>query len=175
MKMKFWSPVLAGAVIALSAASALGQSPSPSVKVTCETSNGIPTTMLTGSEGRNQAFFHWRASALPNMDPQQLCEDVSKKLQSYYNQSSKNPLIHVNVQGIPKVCLDKDSPSCSQVLFTLDRSLSQTKSQEILDSILDPKVRQDAPPPDPDGVERGDQPRVYRVRLWEILFPNLTR
>jgi len=124
MKMKLWSPVLAGAVIALSAASALGQSPSPSVvKVTCETRNGIPTTIATASNGKSQAVFHWQADPwfYDDTSPEQLCEDASNNLQSYYDRGGQESSFNVNeVRGLPAICVEETpGGTCSGVLFTL--------------------------------------------------------
>lgn len=177
MKMKLmtlWSPVLAGAVIIMSAADALGQSQSPGIKVTCEMRNGIPTTMATASQARSLAVFHWQADTwFHNKDAQTLCEDVSQKLQRYYDGGGQGSSFNVHETAIGKqaICVEsKPGESCSRMLFTLASNYSQEESQKILDSILDSNLKTTS---DDRGRERGgDHRRINNVSLWALLFPR---
>ncbi|MGK7901476.1 MAG: COP23 domain-containing protein [Hormoscilla sp.] len=174
MKMKLWSPVLAGAVIIMSAASAIGQSQSPGIKFTCEMRNGIPTTMATDSQAKSQAVFHWQADPwFHNQSPEQLCQEVSKKLQSYYDGGGQGSSFNVHkMPGInrPAICVEvevesnSEETSCSRRLFTLASNYSQEESEKVLDSILDSKLKTAF------SQERGDHRRIGRVPFWTMLF-----
>ena len=169
MKMKLWSPVIAGAVITLSAASAFSQSPSRSIKVTCDTRNGIPTSIATTSEGRSQAVFHWQAESwFHDMRPEDLCEDASKNLQNYYDRGCRRSSFNVrDVVGLPAIFVEASpGDSCSGMLFTLAPTYSQSDSQNILNSILDPSLQTTDSAP----RSRGDHPRINDVSLWDLLF-----
>lgn len=168
MKMKLWSPVLAGAVIIMSAASAIGQSQSPGIKFTCETRNGIPTTMATASQAKSQAVFHWRADPwFHNRSPEQLCQEVSKKLQSYYDGGGQGSSFNVHETAINRqaICVESSNGnSCSRTLFTLASNYDREESEKVLDRILDSKLKTAS------SQERGDHRRINRVSLWALLF-----
>ncbi len=169
MKFQYYfSPVVAAVAIALGATSALGEStPTQEKTIFCETSSGTPTTMAKTAEGGSLPIFHWRTDALPEyLNSEQLCQDVSDKLQTYSSEGGRVSSFKTHEQaGLPAVCAEETAGNCSLVLFTLEPSDNLVESNRILDSILDSNLKQDKF----YSTERGVQSHGYKVKLWSLL------
>lgn len=127
--MKWQLPLtgLTGVAIALSSTAIFTQrSHAESTTFTCVTRNGEPTTIvnISSKDGTQEEvpFFNWyRAFSSPRA--KQLCEEVSKKLQSHSKNAQDIFLTTGQVEGRFVVCFAKTSnercSSNSEKLFTL--------------------------------------------------------
>lgn len=168
MKLQYFSPVFAAAAIALGTPPALSDSaPTQGKTIFCQIRNGTPTTIARTADGESLPLFHWRTDALPDsLNPQQLCQDVSEKLQNYYAEGGQISSFRTHEQaGLPAVCAEATVGRCSLVLFTLAPTGNLVESNNVLDGILDSKLKQGQIP----LTERGVQSHGYQVSLWDLL------
>lgn len=127
MKWQFPLTGLTGAAITLSS-TAIFTPPSHAESTTfrCVTYNGEPTTIahILSKDGRQEEvpFFNWDR-AFSSSRAKQLCEQVSKKLQSHSKNAQEIFLSTGQVEGKAVVCFAKTSnercSSNSEKLFTL--------------------------------------------------------
>lgn len=108
----------------LSATLTLAQ-PQPPVEETtsffCGTVEGIPATMARTPNGEMPMVI-WDRNALndPNTNPQQQCEEVSTRFQTYYDNGTLNYITSgvMNGQLVACVAPEENAP-CSGILFPL--------------------------------------------------------
>ena len=173
MNLKSLSPICAGVVIAMGATSALAESSISSNRIIfCENSHGMLTTMARTVEGENLPIFHWQTESLPkSSNLQQLCNNVSTKLDNYVTQGSVLSSFGSYEQvGLPTICAEAQSAQCSLVLFTLpptDNPINQ--SNKVLENILDDKFKQDKQV----SNVRGIQSIHYRASVFGLLIRGL--
>ena len=161
-------PIFTSVMVALAASTVFCESSTASSEpLTCKTRNGVPTTVARSEDGREQPVFHWRSEWLGSRNPQQLCNEVTQKL----NGNAGGQLYGFatqNLAGKPVVCLEKKAGTCSQVLFATeptgnpDAPLSEIN--EVLNGILDDKFK----PPEISTV-RGYESARYQVSLWDFM------
>ncbi|MBW4491544.1 MAG: COP23 domain-containing protein [Oscillatoria princeps RMCB-10] len=176
MNQKLLSPVCVAAGVGLWAAFVGQPSAASQIKVRCETINGTPTTVLSVSEGgqtKEGAILHWSAEVLPpSENPQELCQQVSPKLESAYSQNEVY-LATGKVDGKPSVCAETTSGSgCnrSNVLFSLEPNENGDLSEvnKVLDGILNSRLNQGE-----SKVVRGDGSSRHDAgvgRLIRLIF-----
>lgn len=162
-------PIFTTAAIALAASAVFcDRGAASSEPFTCKTSNGIPTTVAPSADGTEQPIFHWRSEWLGSRNPQQLCNEVTQKLNINAGGQLYGFATH-NLAGKPVVCLEKKAGTCSQVLFatepTNDPDAPLSQINEILHGILDDKFK----PPEISSV-RGYESARYQVNLWQLVF-----
>lgn len=152
MNQKSLFPVLAAAGVGLCAAFVGQPSAASQIKVRCETGSGTPTTVLSVSEGgqkKEGAILHWSAEVLPpSANPQDLCQQVSPKLESAYSKNNGQVfLVTGKVANKPSVCASTTLDSgCnrSNVLFSLEPNEKGNLSEvnKVFDGILDSLLNQ---------------------------------
>jgi hypothetical protein len=132
----------------------------------CQVNNGTPTTIVRNKEGKTQSIFHWRTDALPKAtNSQQLCNDVSAKLDKYWAEVSS--FTSSEIGGLPAVCAGEQG-ECSLVLFTLAKAEEpQEVSADVLAGILDDSLKQNKQ--EPVSSTRGVQSAFYPVSFWQLL------
>ncbi len=185
MKTKYLSSFLTSALLALGMTSIAGvpkvTSESTATVISepifsCQLSEGTPTTVAKTSDDRLQPVFHWNLDEVPTLlNPQQLCDSVSQKLNNYLAEgndlSSLTFKAGVTFQeeepvSLPAICVaDRDEP-CKLLLFTLEPSeRPDLVANDVLVAILD-KDLQTSPVASPT---RGIQSIGYKVNLWQLL------
>ncbi len=168
MKFTYLSPILASIAIAVTTAPVLTASINDSNQnIFCQTESGIPTTMAKRADGEEFTIFHWRNEVLPEyLNPQQLCQEVSQKLQTYATEGNQlSSFKTYDLDGIPLICAEEIAGNCSLVLFTLNASSSQGDSNMILRQILDESLKGE----EIISTERGVQFYGYKVNFWTLL------
>jgi hypothetical protein len=168
MKLKYISPILAVVTLTLTAASVLSASNTTEKKtIYCETSSETPTTMAKTLDGGKLPIFHWRTEALPDyLNPEELCTQVSEKLQTYSTQGYQLSSFQTHKQnGLPVICAEETVGNCNLVLFTLEPSKTLSESNRLLDKILDDSLKGE----EISSTERGVQFHGYKVNFWDLL------
>lgn len=173
MKTKYISACLATGLLALGASSSWAESSSVSeLNFACQDNQGIPTTVAQKSSGESiLPVFHWKSEALPtSMNPQQLCDRVSAKLEDYSAQGydlSTVGFSSAEQAGLPAICAtSKDNGDCSLVLFTLAPTDNPVnRANEVLNAILDKNLQTNKHV----SSDRGVQSFSYRVNFWDML------
>lgn len=166
MSIKKLSPIFVVSAIALSATSAFGESTQSSNQViSCQVNNGTPITVAHVG-GETTPIFHWRSDVLlpQSKDPQQLCNEVSAKLNNY--SGSSLGFGSYEQGGLPTICAEETPGECSLVLVTLaaaDKPIEQ--SERVLAGILDPAIAKDKQV----SEARGIQSTFYPLSLWDII------
>jgi hypothetical protein len=184
MKFQLFSPILAAAAVALSAASALSESqPTKTNNFYCSNNNGIYSTMVKSSEGGGQAIFNWSQAAMSDkalprtLSSQELCQSVATKLDNQIAQGGNIAAFSTNIkEGFPPViCAKSDasaSDSCNLVLLSLEPGSTSADSNRVLDKILDQRWKQDKIAT--ASNERGVQALAgYKVDFLKILNMGL--
>ena len=173
MSLKSLSPICAGVAIAMGATSAFAESSISSNRIIfCENSHGMLTTMARTVEGENLPIFHWQAESLPeSSNLQQLCNNVSTKLDNYITQGSTISSFGSYEQvGLPTICAESQPAQCSLVLFTLaptDNPINE--SNKVLENILDDGFKQEKKV----SNVRGIQSIHYRASVFGLLMRSL--
>lgn len=179
MKTKLFPLLLTAGVTAL-ASPAIANSAESEAKLnfSCQTIDGVATTVAQSSKGDAQIpVFHWQPEALANRtsdSPQELCNDVTQKLQAL---SADYDLSNLNFIGttliaegeIPMVCATTGGPKCSKVLFSLNPTNEEKASAvagSVVDAILDKNLE---PQKTVLGPTRGVQSISYQVDFWSLL------
>lgn len=118
--------------IAFLSPSALSQ-PSAAEETTffCGTSKGVPATIARTSRGEVSMIL-WNSSTLPKSGdtPQNLCEDVSQKFQTYYNNGTLKYITTERRNGQLVACVaQEENGSCSgEPLFSLNSNESNPRA-----------------------------------------------
>ena len=187
MRLRSISPVLAAIALLLGATasfsgtenSQLGankQSSKPNsaggITFSCDTSSSTPITIVRISrEGRQEEspMLYWIRKYFPSSSrAQQLCQQVSVKLQNYYdNGELKNFFLASGwVEGQPVACIaEKEGSECTKdrVLFTLETTDKPGNAlYEMIATNFQRKLPEERPP-----TTRGDFPT--RLGFW-LLF-----
>ena len=168
MKFKYISLILASIAIALTATPVLTASTNNSNQtIYCQSDGETPTTIAKKADGQDLTIFHWRNEVLPEyLNPQQLCQEVSQKLQTYATEGNQlSSFKTYDLDGIPLICAEEIAGNCSLVLFTLNASSSQGDSNMILRQILDESLKGE----EIISTERGVQFYGYKVNFWTLL------
>ena len=168
MKNKYLRAIVASIVIALATAPVLNASTNDSNQTFhCQTEGSTLTTVAKKADGKDLPIFHWPSEVLPEyLNPQNLCEDVSRKLQSYATEGNQLSSFRTHdFNGIPLICAEENVDDCSLVLFSLNPSNSQRDSNLILEQILDDSLKGEQI----RTVERGVQFYGYKVSFWSLL------
>lgn len=159
-----------GVAIALLSATAISQ-PSRAEDITflCGTNNGVPATIARTARGEVPMIL-WNASTVTSVGdtPQKLCEDVSKKFQTYYNSGTLKYITTARKKDQLVVCIaQEENGSCSgEPLFALNSNSSNPSAT--LQRILRIRVASAAPISE-------TSPRVY-ISLEKYLkgeYPSL--
>ena len=143
--------------------------------VKCEAVNGVPTTVVLYSQ-RSQPIFHWNQKDLPvSVNANNLCQDVSSRLQTFVNSSDRSQLPALSFTtdlklGIPTVCLGTASGKCKEVLFTLSAMSDKTKPalyevNNVLFNIIDDSFKVTDATPVREGFVSARYP-LKRTRLF---------
>ena len=169
MNFKSLSSICATVALAMGATSAVAESnTSANHLIFCTSSKGTPITMARTVEGKNLTIFHWRSEVLPkSLNPQQLCDSVSAKLNKYAVQGEQIAAFRSYDQGgLPAVCAEINPGECSSVLFTLAPSEHPIDaSNKVLEGILDDQLKQERRVPNTRGV----QGFAYPVSFWKLM------
>ena len=168
MKINYLRAIVASIVIAFASTPVLNASPNDSNQTFhCQTEGESLTTVAKKADGEDLTIFHWQSEALPeNLNPQNLCEDVSQKLQSYATEGNQLSSFRTHdLNGIPLICAEENIGDCSLVLFALNPSNTQRESNFILEQILDDSLKGEII----RTVERGVQFYGYKVNFWSLL------
>ncbi len=172
MKTKYISACLATGLLALGASSSWAESASVSkLNFSCQVNEGIPTTVAQKSGGEDTLpVFHWKNEALPtSIDPQQLCDRVSAKLEDHsargYDLSTFG-FSSAEQAGLPAICATgKDDGDCNLVLFTLAPADNPVnKANEVLNAILDKSLQSNKRV----SSDRGVQSISYQVNILHM-------
>ena len=142
----------------------------------CQSDQDILTTIAKSKNGQTKPIFHWNLSEVnTSAEPQQLCDSVTQKLNSY--QQAGNDLSSLifkagtvlddeSLETLPAICIAGVENPCKVALFTLSSSTNpQVAASQALDSILD-KDLQDSPA---KSTTRGLQSTAYKVDFWQLL------
>ncbi len=163
-----WRSLLATITVAWAITPVFGQSSEASFF--CETDEGIPATIARAKNGNLQPIFNWKSEALPEeVNPEQICNTVSQKLENYlaygsdlYSISFKS----TKLDKIPVICATGNSNECNLVLLTLPPADNPVDAANIvLNSILDPQLQANKF----ISNERGVQSIYYKINLWQLL------
>lgn len=168
MNTKYLSPILASIAIAFTITPAVTASTNNSNKdIYCRSDSETPMTIAKKADGQELTIFHWKEGALPeSLNPQQLCEEVSQKLQDYATEGNHlSSFKTYDLDNIPLICAEANPGYCSLVLFSLDASNTQADSNLLLGEILDDSLKQE----EIISVQRGVQFYGYKVNLWSLL------
>lgn len=176
MNIKYLSLILAGFAIAQCQfpLSSFARSPISTVSLNnsdqtiyCQSNNGTLTTRAKRVDGDDLTIFHWRNEILPEyLNPLELCEEVSQKLQDYALEGNQLSSFKThNLDGIPLICAEENIGSCSLVLFSLNASNNQADSNILLGQILDEDLQAE----EIVSIERGVQFYGYKVNFWNLL------
>ncbi len=168
MKFKYLSPILASIAIALTTTPVLTASTNDSNQtIYCQSNSETPTTIAKRADGQDLTIFHWRNEVLPEyLNPLQLCEEVSQKLQTYATEGHQLSSFKTHdLDGIPLICAEEKTGDCSLVLFSLNASNTQVDSNLILGQILDDSLKGE----EIISIERGVQFYGYKVNFWSLL------
>ena len=168
MKFKYLSLILTSMALTFTASPVLTASTNNSnATFSCQTENETPTTIAKKADGQDLTIFHWRNEVLPEyLNPQQLCEEVTQKLQTYATEGHQLSSFKTHdLDGIPLICAEETAGDCSLVLFTLNASNNQRESNLILGQILDDTLKGE----EIISVERGVQFYGYKVNFWSLL------
>lgn len=136
----------------------------------CQSNQGILTTVATNNNGLTQPVFHWNRNHVDSFThPQQLCDSVSLKLNKYLANGHDLSSLTFQAQeqmGLPAICVAEQDKPCRLLLFTLEPSLKPYLSaHDTLASILDQNL-QTIPIKYQD---RGLQSTAYKVNFWQLL------
>ncbi|MEM9272044.1 MAG: COP23 domain-containing protein [Cyanobacteria bacterium P01_F01_bin.143] len=142
----------------------------------CQADATTTTTLAKTIHGENVTIFNWDSEAFPtNTNLQELCENVSEKLDNYLtseNNLSLGNLSTTQMDNIPAICLSDAENSCDLVLFTLEpKTEAIAAANLVLDSILNPQLKQQKVTPN----KRCIQPKTYSISLWTLLGLNFTQ
>lgn len=140
----------------------------------CQDNATVPTTLAKTTNGENVTIFNWHSDAFsPNANLQEICHDVSEKLENYL--ASEQNLSFGNfttteMDNIPAICLSNAGNSCDLVLFTMEPKTEAIASANfVLDSILNPQLKEKKVA----SSERCIKSTTYKVGLGELLDLNL--
>lgn len=175
MKTKCLSALLAAGTMALATPVFADSSDQPQLNFYCQITGGVPVTVAKSANSETQLpIFHWRPEALrykSSDSPEQLCNMVSEKLESYsaqgYDLSSIN-FVGTQQGGLPVICANAGESDCSKILLTLhpvSESEAESVARDVVDSILDKNLQS-------KKVEyraRGVQSISYQVDFWSLL------
>lgn len=166
--------------MALGTSPAIANSPDvPELKFSCQVRDGVPMTVAqtVGSDAK-LPIFHWKEAALAyktDDTPQQLCNDVTAKLEDYSAQGydlSNISFIGTEQTGIPVICASATSGTseCSKMLLTLRPSEQPAMvADEVVTAILDQSLQKNKV----QHRDRGVQSTSYQVDFWSLLGLNL--
>ena len=102
----------------------------------CGYSNGVPTTLAETPRG-TVPIIRWVSQHFSGSGytPQQRCEEVSGRFQSYYNQDILNYITTGYMNGMPVVCVTGiNGGECSELLFTLKPGQNASRTlQQLFD------------------------------------------
>ncbi|MFB2967980.1 COP23 domain-containing protein [Aerosakkonema sp. BLCC-F183] len=105
----------------------------------CGTSNGVPATMARTPRGEMPMILWNSPTIVPSGDTQKQCEDVSNRLQSYYNNGTFKYITTRRMNGQTVACVaeqNNDEATCSgDPLFALNIP-PQTKPADALQGIF---------------------------------------
>ena len=164
----------ATSAIALGTSSAYSEALGSSEKTFfCQADATMPTTLAKTIDGENVTIFNWDSNVLStNTNLQELCENVSEKLDNYLaseNDLSVGNLSTTHMDNIPAICLSDVENSCDLVLFTLEpKTEAIAAANLVLDSILNPQLKEKKVA----SNKRCIQPKTYNVSLWTLLGLN---
>lgn len=170
MKTQSETLIFSAFAIALLATTAISQ-PSAAEDTTffCGTSNGIPATIARTSHG-DVPLIVWNSSNLGRSGdtPQQRCEDVSKKFQTYYNNGTLKYITTERRNGQLVACVaPKENEPCTGVLFSLNSN--ETNPRDTLQRIFRIRVASTAP-----ISETGTRVYISLDKYLNGEYPNLT-
>jgi hypothetical protein len=180
MKTKCLSAILTAGAMTVATTSVANSAETPQLNFTCEVSQGVPTTVAQyAGDDTKLPIFHWKDEVLASRStssPQQLCNMVSEKLESYSAQGydlSKLSFVGTAEGRLPVICANTAGvPECSKVLLTLaPAQQADIVADKVVSGILDKDL-----PHQKEIVgtnERGVQSFAYQVDFWSLLGLNL--
>ncbi|MEM8831378.1 MAG: COP23 domain-containing protein [Cyanobacteria bacterium P01_G01_bin.19] len=178
MKAKYIPTLLVTGAISLSASPAIANSSdTPQFNFACQTNNGVPSTVAQSPDGeKTLPIFNWKQDALANKtlsSPQELCDDVTAKLEGYSTGGydiSQISFVGTQInEGLPAICATTAGTKCSKVLFTLDRTVnSKNVAQDVVAAILNPQLQGNKT----EYNDRGVQSTSYEVNFWDLFNLN---
>lgn len=181
MKTKRLSAILAvGAMTVATTSTVANSAETPQLNFACEISQGVPTTVAQyAGDDKKQPVFHWKEEILASKStssPQQLCEMVSQKLESYSAEGydlSKLNFVGTAQGGLPVICANTAGvPECSKVLLTLaPAEQADIVADKVVSAILDPNLQHQKETV--GSNDRGVQSFAYQVDFWSLLGLNL--
>lgn len=120
---------------------------SSQITFSCQTNEGILTTVAQSSSGKTLPIFVWKNEALPkSTDIKKLCAHVTQKLENYrldgYDLSNVS-FIGSAIEDVPVICASSTKNSCSKVLLALSPVTDNPRqvADEVLNSILNPQLQ----------------------------------
>jgi len=178
MKTKCLSALLTLGVVSLAFPVLASSSTSdPQLSFACEISEGVPATIAQSeaSDARLPVFL-WKSEALASKSgdsPEQLCNIVSEKLDSYsaegYDLSSIN-FVGTEEGGLPVICANVGGTGCSKILLTLRKTAEPaTVASDVVDAILAKNLQSKKT----EVVARGVQSISYEINFLSLLFEGL--
>lgn len=177
MKTKFFPILLAtGVAVAAPTLANATETDSSQLSFTCQTIDGVATTVAQSSEGDAQIpIFYWKPEVLANRtadSPKELCNDVAQKLEAI---SVDYDLSNINFIGttiipdgdIPTICANTGGPQCSKVLFSLNKT--DEKASVVAGNVVDAILAENLQPQKTVLTTRGVQSISYQVDFWSLL------
>jgi Circadian oscillating protein COP23 len=172
MKIKYLYTLLATGAISLAAYPAIAESAdAPQLNFACQMNEGIPTTVAQDPKsGKTLPIFTWKQEALSHIasdTPQQLCENVTSKLQMQSENGydlSQITFFGTQQADLPTVCASVGK-TCSTVLFTLRATEDPANdAQDVVVAILNPNLQENKIV----YTDRGVQSTSYQVNFWDL-------
>jgi len=141
----------------------------------CESDQDIPMTIAKNKDGQAKPIFNWNLNEVNTSDqPQQLCDSVTQKLNSYHQEGNDlsslifkaaTVLDDESLTTLPAICIAGTENPCKVALFTLSPSENpQRVASNVLDLILD----QDLQASSIKSPTRGLQSAAYEVDFWQL-------
>lgn len=178
MKTKYLSVFLAAGTMAIATPAMANSADAPKFSFSCQTVEGVPTTMAQTTESNNQiAIFTWHQEALANKtatSPETLCNDVAQKLGDYAVDSNSD-LSSLSFIGttttlgddVPTICANSGGAECGKVLFTLNKTTD--KASTVAGNLVDSILAKNLHPEKTTLTTRGVQSIEYTVNFWTLL------
>ncbi|WP_293157547.1 MULTISPECIES: COP23 domain-containing protein [unclassified Microcoleus] len=138
LKPQSFVSLLTGFAVSLGLVAILPQSTSaqltPKNTFFCGTSNGEPATLVRG-RNRNFPLIRWTDNSFPQpWNPQQRCEEISQRLQRFYDNKVLYYISAKTWRGQPVLCITDDRGKCRDdgLLVTLKSGTNLQKTLERL-------------------------------------------
>jgi len=176
MKTKLFPILIASvAIVAAPAIVNATETDTDKVSFSCQTIDGMATTVASSAAGTQIPVFRWKPDVLADRtsdSPKELCNDVSQKLEAL---AVDYDLSEIQVIGttiipegdIPTICANTGGAKCSKVLFSLNKT--DEPASVVAGNVVDAILAQNLQPQKTVLTTRGVQSISYQVDFWSLL------